>query len=125
MGTSPMGKRKETFGKFVRRRRMEEKFTLREFARRVGVSPTYMSQVEQDVADPPTVERVRAIAKLLNENADELIAMAGRVPDDIPGIIQKQPTEMPALLRAVSGLTPEQLRRFTEEAKKLKKDKGK
>ena len=41
-------------------RRIEMGFSLRKFAELVGVSPTYLSQVEQDNADPPTAERVNA-----------------------------------------------------------------
>jgi HTH-type transcriptional regulator, competence development regulator len=119
-----MGKTKETFGQYIRRRRMEKQFTLREFARLVGVSPTYMSQVEQDVADPPTAERVRKMAELLDENADELIAMAGRLPEDLPEIIQKRAAEMPELLREASGLTPDQLQEVRDQIRKLK-EKGK
>jgi len=118
-----MSKKKETFGQYIRRRRMEMGFTLREFARKVGVSPTYMSQVEQDVADPPTVERVRKMAELLEENADELIAMAGRLPEDLPEIIQNRALEMPELLREASGLSPAQLEKVREQIRKLK-EKG-
>ena len=101
-----MTKKRETFGQYIRRRRMEKQFTLREFARLVGVSPTYMSQVEQDVADPPTVERVRKMAELLEEDVDELIAMAGRLPEDLPEIIQSRASEMPKLLREARGVSP-------------------
>jgi hypothetical protein len=70
--------------------------------------------------DPPTAERVKRMAELLGENPDEWIALAGRVPEDLPGIIQKQPTAMPELLREASGLTADQLRKLSEQAKKLK-----
>lgn len=118
-----MTKKRETFGQYIRRRRMEKQFTLREFARQVGVSPTYMSQVEQDVADPPTAERVRKMAELLDEDPDELIAMAGRLPEDLPEIIQSRASEMPKLLREASGLTPAQLEKVQEQIRKLK-EKG-
>jgi transcriptional regulator with XRE-family HTH domain len=121
-----MGKKrtgKETFGQYIRRRRMEKELTLREFARMVGVSPTYMSHVEQDLADPPTAERVAKMAELLAENSDELVAMAGRVPEDLPGLIQRRALEMPGLLREASGLTPEQLQEVRESIRKLKERK--
>jgi transcriptional regulator with XRE-family HTH domain len=109
------------FGRALREKRVEKRFSLRKFAEKVGVSPTYLSQVEQGNVDPPTAERVRRMAELLGENADEWIALAGRVPEDLSEIIQEQPTEMPALLREASGLTAEQLRLLTEQARKLKK----
>jgi transcriptional regulator with XRE-family HTH domain len=110
-----------SFGQALREKRVEKGYSLRKFAELVGVSPTYLSHVEQGNADPPTVERVRRIAELLSENQDEWIALAGRVPEDLPAIIQNQPTEMPELLREASGLTAEQLRKVREQIKKLKK----
>jgi len=117
-------RKKESFGEFLRARRVARSYSLRKFAEMVGVSPTYLSQVEQGNMDPPTAERVRRMAELLLENPDEWIARAGRLPEDLPRIIQKRPLEMPELLREASGLTAGQLRRLTEEARKLKaKDK--
>ena len=107
----------------MREKRLAKKYSLRKFAELVGVSPTYMSQVEQGNVDPPTAERVKRMAELLGENADELIALAGRVPGDLPEIIQSQPTHIPELLREASGLTAEQLRKLTDEAKRLR-EKG-
>jgi len=116
---------REKFGAFIRRKReaMEPRVGLREMARMIGVSPTYLSQVEQSNVDPPTAERVQRMAELFGENADEWIALAGRLPQDLPAIIQQQPTRMPELLREAKGLTAEQLRQLTEEARKLK-EKG-
>jgi transcriptional regulator with XRE-family HTH domain len=115
-----MSHRGKPFGQVLREKRVEKGFSLRKFAELVGVSPTYLSQVEQCNVDPPTAERVKRMAELLGENPDEWIALAGRVPEDLPGIIQKQPTAMPELLREASGLTADQLRKLSEQAKKLK-----
>lgn len=117
-----MTTKKQTFGQVLRKARMERKFSLRKFAEMVGISPTYLSQVEQDNVDPPTAERVQRMAELLNENADEWISLAGRVPGDVPGIIHQQPTEMPQLLREASGLTADQLRKLREQIRKLKEE---
>jgi transcriptional regulator with XRE-family HTH domain len=86
----------------------------------VGVSPTYLSQVEQGNVDPPTAERVQKMAEILGQNADELIALAGRVPGDLSKIIQKQPTQMPELLREAKGLAVEQMQMLIDQARKLK-----
>ena len=109
-----------SFGRLLRERRIAKKFSLRKFAALVNVSPTYLSQVEQENVDPPTAERVKRMAELLEENADEWIALAGRVPEDLPGIIQQQPTEMPELLREASGLSADQLRQLRDQIRKLK-----
>ena len=114
--------KKQTFGQVLRKARLERKFSLRKFAEQVGVSPTYLSQVEQDNVMPPTADRVKRMAELLGENPDEWIGLAGRVPEDLPGIIQQQPKEMPELLREASGLSADQLRQLTEQIRKLKRE---
>ena len=115
-----MTHKRRTFRQLLRDKRIEKGFSLRKFAELVGVSPTYLSQVEQGNMDPPTAERVKRMAEILSENSDEWIALAGRVPEDLPGIIQKEPTEMPELVCEASGLTGEQLRKLREQARKLK-----
>lgn len=119
-----MSHKHKTFGQTLREARLAKGFTLRKFADEVGISPTYLSQVEQDNVDPPTAERVKTMADLLGANSDEWISMAGRLPEDLPGIIQKQPTKMPELLREVSGLTPQQLTELLQKARKMK-ERGK
>lgn len=113
-------KHSKTFGETLRDKRTEKGFSLRKFAKLVGVSPTYLSQVEQGNVDPPTADRVKRMAELLGENPDEWIALAGRVPEDLPAIIQKEPTEVPDLLRAVKGLTADQVRELRRNAEKMK-----
>lgn len=115
-----MTRKRQKFGDVLRQTRIAKGFSLRKFAELVGVSPTYLSQVEQGNVDPPTAERVKRMAELLGESSDEWIALAGRVPDDLSKIIQKEPTEMPELLREASGLSGEQLRELREQVKKLK-----
>src|ERR1700722_3529183 len=113
-------KTRNRFGQFVRDRRTAKGLSLRKFADLVGVSPTYLSQVEQGNCDPPTAERVRRMAEILSENADELAALAGRGPDDLPGLLQKHPARLPAFIREASDLTPDQLQVLTEQARRLK-----
>jgi transcriptional regulator with XRE-family HTH domain len=115
-----MAKRRKTFGEALREKRVEKGFSLRKFAQLVGVSPTYLSQVEQGNVDPPTADRAKRMAELLGENPDEWTALAGRVPEDLPEIIQE--TEVPDLLRAVKGMTADQIRRLREDAERMKKE---
>ena len=115
-----------SFGGVLHEKRLAKGYSLRKFAEMIGVSPTYLSQVENGKVDtPPTVERVRKMAEVLGENPDEFIALAGRVPEDLPGIIREQPREMATFLREASGLTADQLRKLTARARKFKdKDEG-
>jgi transcriptional regulator with XRE-family HTH domain len=115
-----MTRKRVTFGQVLREARLARGITLRKYAALVGISPTYLSQVEHDNIDPPTAERVNKMANLLGANVDEWTALAGRVPEDVPGIIQKEPVAMLELLREASGLSAEQLRTLREQARRLK-----
>lgn len=118
MGT----KKQKPFGQVLREKRMEKGYSLRTFAKLVEVSPTYLSQVEQMNVAPPTADRVKRMAEILEENVDEWTALAGRLTEDLPGIIQARPTELPDMLRAMHGLTPEQLRKLRADAERMKKE---
>jgi len=111
-----------SFGEVLRTKRLAKGISLRRFAELVGISPTYLSQVEQGNADPPTAERVGRMAELLNEDPNQWIAMAGRMPDDISAILKKQPVALPELLREVDGMTPEPLQRLREQARELREE---
>lgn len=113
-----------SFGATVRRLREEQKIGLRKFAQVVGMSPTYLSKVERDEFKPPTEEKVRAIAKALSQDPDELLALAGRVASDLTDIIQRHPREMATFLRAANGLSAEEVRGLAEEALRRKKEEG-
>jgi hypothetical protein len=60
------------------------------------------------------------MAENLGENSDELTALAGRVPDHFPAVIQQQLTPIAEFLREASGLRPEQLRELTAQARRLR-----
>lgn len=108
------------FGKYLREKRMAKDYSLRRFAELLGVSPTYLSHVEQGKVDSPlTAKLAHRAAELLGENPDEMVALAGRVPEDLPKIIQSEPGLMPELLRAAKGLTADKLKRLAEAAKRL------
>jgi transcriptional regulator with XRE-family HTH domain len=112
----------DPFGAFVRRRREEKEIGLREMAKMLGVSPTYLSKVERDEFAPPIEDKVRAIAKIIECDPDRLLAMAGRVPSDLADIIRRQPVEMSALLRTVKGMNAEDLARLARAAGKAKNE---
>src|SRR5215831_4291144 len=108
----------EKFGAFVRRRREAKEIGLREMARKIGVSPTYLSKVERDEFPPPVEDKVRKIAAIIGYNADELLALAGRVASDLTDIIRERPREMADFLRAAKGLTAEDMARLARLAHK-------
>jgi transcriptional regulator with XRE-family HTH domain len=52
----------ETFGEAVRRLRKEKDYTLAEVAGKVGISITYLSQIEKGQRKPPCPEIIDKIA---------------------------------------------------------------
>ena len=111
---------REKFGAFIRREREAREIGLREMAKKIGVSPTYLSKVERDELTPPTEDKVRAIASIIERDPDELLAMAGRVSSDIADIIRRHPVELSALLRTANGMTAEDIARLAQDARKAK-----
>lgn len=119
-----MAKSHQTFGDLLRATRVAKGFSLRKFAELAVMSPTYLSQVEQgNLKTPPTAERVEKMAKLLGAEVDEWVTLAGRVSKESEEILQSNP-ELPALLRAVKGLTSEQIKQLAEEAERKKNSGG-
>jgi transcriptional regulator with XRE-family HTH domain len=116
-----MGSWRDKFGAFIRQKREAKEIGLREMAKMIGVSPTYLSKVERDEFSPPVEDKVRKIAVILDLDADELLARAGRVASDLTEIIRRQPHEAASFLRSTGGrLTADEWRKLTEKARKTK-----
>jgi transcriptional regulator with XRE-family HTH domain len=110
----------EKFGAFVRREREVREIGLREMAKMIGVSPTYLSKVERDEFAPPAEDKVKAIAKIIECDADDLLARAGRVSSDISEIIKRHPVELAALLRTTKGFSAARIARLARDAQNVK-----
>jgi transcriptional regulator with XRE-family HTH domain len=108
------------FGAFVRREREAKQIGLREMAKIIGVSPTYVSKVERDEFPPPAEDKVRLIARVIECDVDELLARAGKVASDLSDIIKENPTQVAMLLRTTKGLTSDQLDRISRQVEDMK-----
>lgn len=108
---------RKLFGETVRRLREkklkgDDRFTQRKFARTIGISSTYLCQVEKGDFPPPTEERIIAIAKALGEDPDKMLALAGKVNPDLVRIILKRPRVMPDLIRKIGKMKGEALKKL-------------
>ena len=56
---------RETFGGFLKNKRLEREFTLRGFAGMLEISPVYICDLEKDRKPAPSNERLEQIARLL------------------------------------------------------------
>jgi HTH-type transcriptional regulator, competence development regulator len=100
--------RKQTFGSLVRQERERLKIGLREMARRIGMSPTYLSMIERGKFPPPAEDKITAIAQIIGSDRDELLALAGRVGSDLQRKIMEQPRVMAGLIREFSEVSREE-----------------
>jgi transcriptional regulator with XRE-family HTH domain len=113
--------KQKAFGPQIREWRQEKEIGLRKFADQVGMSPTYLSKVERGDFPPPGEEKIIKIAKELGKDADELLALAGRVASDLSEIIQETPREMATFLRAARGLGPNDIEQLTRQLERKKR----
>lgn len=68
----------ETFGTYLRNERLERHISLRQLAKRVGISATYLSHIEIDHVPPPAPDKIERIADHLGIDMQELLRRAGR-----------------------------------------------
>lgn len=98
----------QTFGGFVRQRRMALGISLRGLAARLELSPVYMSNIETDRRPAPTQEHLDKLAaelKLDKEDAARLLDLAARsqhqrVSADLPDYIMERDIVRAALRTA-------------------------
>lgn len=77
-------------GQNIRRNREESGYGLTEFAARIGISPSYLSRIERDQANPsPSV--IRRIAVELRKERDAREAIAEITDTERDGV--DQPSE--------------------------------
>jgi HTH-type transcriptional regulator, competence development regulator len=110
-----------SFGTLIRQERLARGFPLRQMAKTIGISPTYLSKIEREQFPPPAEDKVKDIAALFGWDPDELLAQADRVASDLIEIIKRAPIETAAFLRAAQGLPVEQIAQFAQEAKRASK----
>jgi transcriptional regulator with XRE-family HTH domain len=117
----------KAFGDRIRQLREAKKqsdprFSLRRFAEAVDLSPTFLSKMELGEFDPPKPDKIKKMAELLVVNADELLALAGKVDPALSEIIKEQPKAMADFLRTArdTNLTEEELRKLTDKMRRRK-----
>lgn len=112
------------FGRTVRKLREERNISIAQFARRIGMSPTYLAPIERDVFPPPAESKVVRIARALDQDPDEFLALAGRIGTDLRKIIHRQPSDAAKLLRAIDGLAPADIDELVQVARKKSRKNG-
>ncbi len=104
------------FGDLIRQARKDKGYSQRQLARHIGLDFTYLSKLENDRADyAPKEDVIRAIARNLSLDQEELIFLAGRIPQQEEEVLRQNYKDMPLLFRRMRE-NPDFARRVIEEA---------
>lgn len=78
------------FGQYFKELRREHKFTQRELAKRINVSHTYISKIENGALPAPSREMLENVARVYRlDSANELLIAAKIIPKDVKIAIQE------------------------------------
>ena len=123
----------ETFGGFVRKKRLEANVNLRKLAEILEIAPAYMSDIENNHRYPPEKEKIYKIAetlKLSKEETDYLFDLAADnkknlVSPDIADYIMQQDLSRVALrIARDSGAGEKEWEKVIEMLEKERTKKG-
>lgn len=111
------------FGDYIRQRREEllkqspGNFSLRRVAASVGIEPSYLSKIERGQQPPPGERTIKALAETLQEDPDVLLALAGKVSDELQEIIRKRPQVFARLIRELKDMPDHAVLRLVREVR--------
>lgn len=113
---------KEYFGNLIRARRqnMIPPLTAAKFAKKIGISDAWLSQIERSKFIPAE-DIIKRMAKELRWNSDDLLAMGGKISSDLKDIIINTPVEMGYLLRILGDFDHIKLLKIIAKAEHLEK----
>lgn len=110
------------FGSYIRKKREkllknDRSYSLRQVAGRISIEPAYLSKIERGDFAPPSEQVIRKLADELGENVDMLLALAGKVSQDLKDIIVQRPELMADLLRQIKEMPDHAILRVVREVK--------
>lgn len=111
------------FGPTIRLLRQAKGISLREMARRLGVSPAFLSQIEAGRTHRIPKARIVQVAKMLGVSEAYLLGTAHRIHPKVVEFLRQTPEAAEFMITAMSeGLGPQD---FTELRKSVKSRPGK
>jgi transcriptional regulator with XRE-family HTH domain len=114
---------KDAFGQYIRDRRerlkaKDRSYSVRQVARRMGVEPSYLSKIERgDLKAYLTEDKIRALAKDLGEDPDVLLALSGKISQDVQEIIRRRPLLFAELVRELKDMPDHAVLRIVREVR--------
>ena len=101
----------------AKQEREGNQYSLRQLAQRIGVEPSYLSKIERGLEPRPSEQTTRALALALGEDPDALLAMAGKVSQDLQDIIRKRPQLFAQLIREMKNMPEHAVLRLVREVR--------
>lgn len=110
------------FGDYIRNAReglfaTDKAYSVRQLAKRLDIEPAYLSKIERGVFAPPSEEVIVKLAYELGEDADVLLALAGKLASDLQQIILQRPQLFAELLRQLREAPDHALLRVVREVR--------
>jgi PAS domain S-box-containing protein len=95
-----------SLGSYIKERRealsaKHSGYSIRSVAKRIGIHHSYLSKLERGENAPLTEERIHALARLLGEDSEVLMAMAGKLSERTTAIIRSDPAAFRESLAAL------------------------
>lgn len=111
-----------TYGQYIRKHREllkaeDRRYSVRKVAQRIGVEPAYLSKIERDEVAPPSEAKIRALAEDMGEDADVMLAMAGKVSTDLKEIIRNRPKLFADLIREMKAMPDHAILRIARDVR--------
>lgn len=111
-----------TFGQYIRQLREQlcendKEFSLRKVAHQLGVEPSYLSKIERDIEKSPSENLILKIAHEFHQDANILLAMNGKVSNELQAIIMKNPVVFSELLNSLKDSPDHAILRIVREVR--------
>ncbi len=91
-----------SFGEVLKNARKDKGLSQRKLASLIGIDFTYLSKLENNRTDyPPREDVIRLLAQNLDLNEEELIFLAGRIPQCYEELLKQHYQTMPVLFRRI------------------------
>ncbi len=90
-------------GQTIKQRRENLGMSLRATAQKVGIDVAYLSRVEAGKV-PPSEQLLHKLAEVLDYDEDQLLLLAGRLPESIREMVNRQPYRAASALRTMAEM---------------------
>ena len=90
----------KTFGSTLKQLRLDAGIGLRELAKMIGKSPSYLSEIESDHVPAPSAEMILDIAHAIGGHKNKLLTAASKMDPQLTDYVSHQPEAADFLRKA-------------------------